>query len=377
MATVNSVTARSAKSGTSYQSYAKSRSSSASRTTAPAKKRQEETSHDTILTREVILSPDRSGTAFATFRNQLSPLFDVEMPNGSDVFAFGLRTVQWQLPSVVIHQVWGSAVTLRRSCDLIRRSPVNDAIFYLLEKGRVHSKCEGRDLDMAPGDLALLDYTRPLESTASDYAHVSLAFSRDVLPASLRNLHGVKLAADHPSTALLVAHVRALVTAIPHLKMAVAEAAISAFLTIAATAFDAASSDQALTDARLRDNAIAAIKLRLGDRDLSPGSIASTIKVSRSRLYRLFADQGGIGGLVLQLRLEASFRALMDHPRVTGLIAEVAARHGFKNSSHFSRAFARHFGHTPSKILRLRAKGITAEPYTQNLGNDVSMGMDR
>ena len=377
MATVDSVTARGSKSGSFYQSFAKTPSGSARITTASAMKREEETSHDIILAREVILSPDQSGTAFTTFRNQLSPLFIVEMPNGSDVCEFGLRTVQWQLPSVVIHQVWGSAVTLRRSRDLIRRSPVNDVIFYLLEKGRVQSKCEGRDLDMSPGDLALLDYTRPLESTASDYAHVSLALSRDVLPASLRNLHGVKLAADHPSTALLVAHVRALVTAIPHLKIAVAEAAITAFLTIAATAFDAARSDQALTDANLRDNAIAAIKLRLGDRDLSPGSIASDIKVSRSRLYRLFADEGGIGGLVLRLRLEASFRALIDHPRVTGLIAEVAARHGFKNSSHFSRAFARHFGHTPSEILRLRAKGIVAEPYIQNLGNAVSSGMDR
>ena len=256
-------------------------------------------------------------------------------------------------------------MTLRRSRDLVKRSRLNEVAFYLLEDGETRFSCEGRDLRVLPGDIVVLEYARPFDVILADFMCFSFVFDRKALPAALQDLHGVKLTADQPATKLLATHIRALVAAVPNLRPSIANAAAAAFLTAAAATFDAVRSDIVPTHARLRDNAIAAIKRRLADPDLSPDLIASDINVSRSRLYRLFAASGGVGNLIVRLRLEGSFRDLIQRPRTTRSIGEVAMRHGFKSSAHFSRAFKRRFGRTPSAVWSAGPDGADVSHSTR------------
>ncbi len=327
-----------------------------------------------IPAREVVLTTGAAGSALRTFRHRVSALFHVDVPREAALNGGGLRRIEWRLPGAILHRVQGGAMTLRRSRALIKRSPIDDVAFYLLDDGEARCSCDGRDVRVSSGDIVVLDYARPFDAILADFTCSSLTYDRKVLPASLQNLHGVRLAADQASTKLLATHIRALLLAAPNLRSTIANAAAAAFLTAAAATFDAVRSDEVPTHARLRDNALAAIRRRLADPDLSPNLIAADINVSRSRLYRLFAKSGGVGNLVVRLRLEGAFCDLIQHPRTIRSIGEVAARHGFKSSAHFSRVFKRGYGRTPSDVLSAGPDGAGTLRHSHDLIDDVGDG---
>ena len=90
------------------------------------------------------------------------------------------------------------------------------------------------------------------------------------------------------------------------------------------------------------------IEDHLADRDLSPEMIARAIFVSPRYLHALFHDQGtSVSRYVIQRRLERSRRDLADARLAHLTIADVAARLGFKDASHFTRVFRAAYGISP------------------------------
>jgi len=99
---------------------------------------------------------------------------------------------------------------------------------------------------------------------------------------------------------------------------------------------------------RLRRRIFDFIDSNLGDQDLSPKKIAANIRISPSYLYSLFNDDDTTVGQFLQVkRLQRAYEMLVADPRGHVTIAEIAYQVGFKNVSHFSRSFSRHFGMPP------------------------------
>ena len=307
---------------------------------------------------ELVLVKDAAGTAIQTFRRRISALSHVDVPCDAGVIGAGLRRKKWRLLGATIYRVQGGAMTLRRSHESGKRPRIDDVAFHLLEDGEARFRCDDRDVRILCGDIVVLDYARPLDIILTDFTCISFVYDRKLLPTYLMNLHGVRLTAEQASTKLLATHIRALVAAAPSLGPNIANAAAAAFLTTAAATFDAASPDKISSSAKLRDNAVAAIRRRLADPNLSPDLIASDINVSRSQLYRLFAERGGIAGLVVRLRLEGALRDMIQRPYTIRSIGDVALRHGFKSSAHFSRVFKRDIGRTPSDVLRDGMKRI-------------------
>jgi AraC-like DNA-binding protein len=90
------------------------------------------------------------------------------------------------------------------------------------------------------------------------------------------------------------------------------------------------------------------IESRLGDQDLSPKAIAASSRISLSYLYSLFSDDGTTVGQFVQLkRLQRAYEWLVADHSGHRTVSEVAYGVGFKNVSHFSRAFSRQFGMSP------------------------------
>ncbi|MFI9629464.1 helix-turn-helix domain-containing protein [Streptomyces sp. NPDC052042] len=91
----------------------------------------------------------------------------------------------------------------------------------------------------------------------------------------------------------------------------------------------------------------------LDDRALSPSAIAEALHVSPRYVHSLFSAAGTtVSAFVRAQRLTASRRDLAD-PMLAHLgIADVAARWGFSDGPHFTRAFKDAFGTTPSAFRR-------------------------
>ncbi|WUH98992.1 AraC family transcriptional regulator [Spirillospora sp. NBC_00431] len=87
---------------------------------------------------------------------------------------------------------------------------------------------------------------------------------------------------------------------------------------------------------------------RLGDRDLTPGTIAAAHHISVGYLHRLFRREGRtVAGWVRTQRLERARRDLADPAQRATPVQAVAARWGFAHASDFSRAFRRAYGMSP------------------------------
>lgn len=87
---------------------------------------------------------------------------------------------------------------------------------------------------------------------------------------------------------------------------------------------------------------------RLGDAAISPSMVAAEMGVSRSYLFKLFAEQQVSFQTYLRSRRLASARTDLVDPRFSRCsISDIAYRNGFNNASHFSRSFTQCYGESP------------------------------
>ncbi|MET8807461.1 helix-turn-helix domain-containing protein [Streptomyces sp. NPDC004546] len=92
----------------------------------------------------------------------------------------------------------------------------------------------------------------------------------------------------------------------------------------------------------------ASVQARLQDPGLTPQDIADQHAISLRYLHRLFQTHGTtVNAWVRTRRLEAAREELARTGAAHRSIAAVAARWGFPNPSHFSRAFRERYGMSP------------------------------
>jgi AraC-like DNA-binding protein len=124
----------------------------------------------------------------------------------------------------------------------------------------------------------------------------------------------------------------------------------------------------AATDVRnaryhLRRRIVDFIESHLSDQTLSPKKIAASSRISLSYLYSLFNDnETTVGQFVQTRRLQRAYEVLVADPRGHRTVSEVAYEVGFKNVSHFSRSFSRHFKIAPRDVRKVNH--ATPHPQT-------------
>jgi AraC-like DNA-binding protein len=88
-----------------------------------------------------------------------------------------------------------------------------------------------------------------------------------------------------------------------------------------------------------------------------PSILCRLVGMSRSSLYRLFEDTGGVAKYIQRERLIEAHAVLTDSETIQSISA-IAQDSCFADASSFSRAFKREFGHSPGcrrSRLRVRA----------------------
>jgi AraC family transcriptional regulator len=96
---------------------------------------------------------------------------------------------------------------------------------------------------------------------------------------------------------------------------------------------------------------------RLSER-VTLDDVARAVHVSPFHLARIFQKQTGVPvhRYLTQLRLRASLERLADG---AGDLTAVALEFGFSSHSHFTDAFRREFGHSPSEMRKILEAGIS------------------
>lgn len=105
------------------------------------------------------------------------------------------------------------------------------------------------------------------------------------------------------------------------------------------------------------------IEQNLGDFALSMDSIRGEFGVSRSSLYRMFEDKGGVRNYITERRAVRAILEISEAPQFRGQIRIAAERWGFLTPPTFSRTIHRIYGASPGSLFS--AKPVTAkQPLT-------------
>jgi AraC-like DNA-binding protein len=131
---------------------------------------------------------------------------------------------------------------------------------------------------------------------------------------------------------------------------------------IVSAALDERSAGSALTDA-LGPRIFAYVRQHLGDRDLTPATIARAHNISLRYLYKL-CDEAGVKLVewIIAERLEGARRDLAAPEQHHRTIALISRRWGFKDPSHFSSRFRSAYGMSPRELQQHAHRQCREQP---------------
>lgn len=105
------------------------------------------------------------------------------------------------------------------------------------------------------------------------------------------------------------------------------------------------------------------IRRNLSSARLDPARISALAGISRSTLYRLFEETGGVARYVRARRLELARDDLCNPALAHRSIGEIAQQHGLYCAASFCRSFRQTFGRTPSEV---RSESLARGPSAGN-----------
>jgi AraC-like DNA-binding protein len=264
--------------------------------------------------------------------------------------------------------VGGMAVTNTRLCALhMARPPERIAAdgddkftLIMLREGSWTGDLDGRMLTAGPGQIVMLDRTRPLDavSTACDSITLDMARAPVMAAAHGIDLHGLMF--EGAVGRVLADHLMLLVRRLPELQdteaAEVADATIGLIVSCIASS-DRTRDDTAARNVEIRHRVFRHIDDHMARRDLTAVTICKQLGISRSVLYRAFAPLNGIAQYIRARRLEAA-HVLLESPDVESRISEIAGRFGFVSDAHFSRAFRDRYGYNPRRARDGKVNGL-------------------
>lgn len=246
-----------------------------------------------------------------------------------------------------------------RTSSLIAANRSGELFLNLALRGsRTVRQC-GREARMRAGDMLLLDTARPYEQHFHEsFEHLTFAFPAELIerriavPAAAT---AIPIPGDSGLGAILASELVELAEQAPRLDAAVCGELAAHSVDLIALALGRAPDRPTAVPSRqlLLQAALDAIEARLADPELRPALVAEHLNVSVRLLHRLFEGHGiTFGRQVLRQRLERCSRELADPTRAHLSIAAICTAWGFREPSHFSRAFRAHFGELPRDYRR-------------------------
>lgn len=249
----------------------------------------------------------------------------------------------------------------RRTRALYARDRFDGIALQLVRAGRWHARIGSRTLAGEPGTLALFDFAQSFSMTdEADRSFVNVIIPRAMacrLADDPARLHGRLI--DPATGGVLSGFLTGLVVHASSLKVehgpALAEMLFELVVLAFRTEDDQRFEERRSPERRLRDRVERVVEMRLSASDLTPDWIARKLGVSRTDLYAAFSGIGGVARLIWDRRLAAARAMLLDSAE-DRTIGAIALMFGFASDAHFSRAFKKQYGATPTAARQAAAQ---------------------
>jgi AraC-like DNA-binding protein len=273
----------------------------------------------------------------------------------------GLGAIQVVVMDIASTSVYRTPRLIRRADpDMLKLvMPVRASGSYVVAQ-------DGRQARLRPGEFAFYDTRRPYEvhcGLGEDDAGQALTFMfpcslLPLPPSQLKRLTAVRIPASAGIGALTSQFLVHLAGAIDECGPAEAARLSTAALEVLASrlAHELDAMGWVTPEAHRRallTRVHAFVQQRLGDPELSPGTVAAAHHISLRYLHKLFQEEGTtVAGWIRQRRLEGCRRDLADPALASRPVAAIAARWGFSSASHFGQVFRAAHGMPPQEFRR-------------------------
>ena len=292
----------------------------------------------------------------ATFRAAVSDSFVPlqASSSGADRFRSVIRGAA--VDEVHVTDLRATPHVVERTPELIARGDRPYFKLSLMLAGTGLLVQDGREAVIAPGDLAVYDTDRPYSLVFDeDFRTMVVMFPKHLLslpPDLVGQLTAVRISGQDGLGSVVAPYLSQLATNLDQLAGLTGARLAHSALDLVTTVFtrelglDEISADphRALMQ-RIRTH----IDRHLASTELSPATIAAAHYISTRHLHGLFQEQGTtVSTWIRTRRLEQCRRDLLDPMLADRPVAAIAARWGFVDAAHFSRAFKAAYGVSPS-----------------------------
>lgn len=240
---------------------------------------------------------------------------------------------------------WYGAQSISRSVAKIKDQPLGSLLVGL--SGTMIT--EGNLYRVGPKELLFLDYAQPFTHRSSAGSLVTISIPRSVSAANgidPLTLHG-RVVQKHDAS--LLRGLMAEIEQMPDLASDQAAHVSAAVLNLVAAAAIKSAPFSGLkareTSNALKTRAEQIIEAGASDLRVDVPFLCRTLAISRSTLYNLYREDGGVLRRIRRERLRAAQLALRSTDKGIG---QIGIGLGFHDAAHFARAFREEFGLSPT-----------------------------
>lgn len=304
--------------------------------------------------------------SFAACRELLSTMFDLDTPLPDQRAAYVMDFALYDYGPIKLGQSSATAAPsiLVRDPRVIARTRVDHFHVQYYRASGFTMTIDGTERQVEPGDICMLDLSRPVTLRTEAIDNLSAIVDRGLLApllADANEVHGLVLGRNSEAGIAVREHLDDLWRQAPDLTVAQGIELSRSTAALLAGVIRASAEYRAETRAELRRSQFRAIcrhiDRHIADPDLGADTFVRTFHVTRPTLYRMFEPHGGVGRFLLGRRLTGVFRDLSD-PSLAGMTIEaILRRWGFANHTAAGRAFRKAYAMTPSEC-RLRAHNV-------------------
>jgi AraC-like DNA-binding protein len=307
------------------------------------------------------------------------PVLDV-LPQNPTADEFPAEIHLWKLGGLAMSRTSAPPVKVARTRGHLRHDPVDHWIISYCTRGAHSAVTAGSSLEVPPKVPLLWSLGQEFvhERTHSDRVHVYMMRDsfRDIAPLLDAALGSVL---DTPLGHLLGDYVIALERRLPELAEADLSRLSNAVGAMVAAAVAPSAERIAIADRQIdlgrKERVRQTVRRHLRTPTLTPATLSRVVGMSRSNLYRLFENTGGVARYIQRERLVEAHAVLSD-PATARSISAIAEDLCFADASSFSRAFKREFGLSPGEVRAAALAGLASPVRTRSrvLSEQVEFG---
>jgi AraC-like DNA-binding protein len=305
--------------------------------------------------------PLRPRDQLEAWREWYDPILNVlpKHPIGDE---FRAEIHMWKLGGLAMSRTIAPPVDVVRAKSNLRQDPVDHWVISYCARRAHFAQTEGKELEVPARVPFLWSLGQQFLHERTHVDRIQFFMARDAFRDIAPLLDAaLGLTLDTPLGHLLGDYMMAL----EHRLSAVTEAdfprltnAVGAMIAAAvAPSTDRVAVAKSQIDLGRKERVRQVVRRHLRTPTFGPTILCRLVGMSRSNLYRLFEDVGGIARYIQRERLLEAHAVLTD-PATSHSISAIAEDLCFADASSFSRTFKREFGHTPSEVRSSALGGL-------------------